>query len=136
MLWWRPTAMAGMVALLLPFAATAATPPSALDACIDHAKNNIDYSECYRIETAKQDKLLNDAWRDVSEKIKATNPAAFQALLDEQRKWIQFKESSCRYYQNGFGRDGALFSYPTCVIGILNERTKYLKTLASELSQQ
>ncbi len=126
-------ALTVLIAAALPGTAFAADAPSVFEACMNGAQSTPEYTECSRVEIARQDKILNDVWRHVSEKMKAFDTRAFDSLLNEQRKWIQWKESACQYYQNGFGSEGKSLRYPMCFIGILRDRITHLSALADEL---
>lgn len=125
--------LAVMIGAALPFAALAADAPAEFEACMNAAQSTPAYTECSRTEMERQDKLLNAAWRAAAEKMKAFNLPSFNLLLNEQRKWIQWKESACQYYQDGFGSEGKSVQYPMCFIKILRDRVAYLHDLADQL---
>ncbi len=122
-----------VIAATLPVTAFAADAPGAFDACMNAAQSTPAYNECARSEIERQDRLLNDVWRRVSEKMKSFNAPSFNLLLNEQRKWVQWKESACQYYQDGFGSEGRSVQYPMCFIKILRDRVTYLQELADQL---
>lgn len=120
------------IAAGFPLIALAADVPSAFDACMNAARSTPEYAECARTEIERQDRQLNDAWRRVSEKLKSFDAHSFSLLLNEQRKWIQWKENACQYYQEAFGSEGKSIKYPICVIKILHDRVTDLNALADE----
>jgi uncharacterized protein YecT (DUF1311 family) len=122
--------LAFLTGIALPGTAWAA---EAFDACMNGARSTPEYSECSRAEIARQDRLLNDIWRRVSADMKAPDTNSFNALLNEQRKWIQWKKSACQYYQDSFGSEGKSIRFPQCLVNILRDRVTYLTALASEL---
>ncbi len=123
---WKTGAMALMIMAIPPIGACAGEPQSPYDVCMASAQNSMAYRECGAAEIARQDRLLNDAWRRLAESLKSESDDAYRALLDEQRKWNAFKESACLYYYKGFGSLGTSVQYPACLIGILKQRTEYL----------
>lgn len=135
----RPPGHAALTGVLLLLAAAlpgtdfAGAAPRTFEACMNAAQSTLEYNECSSAEIARQDRILNDVWRRVSEKMKAFDARAFNSLLNEQRKWIQWKELACQYYQEGFGSEGKSIRYPTCFIGILRDRITTLSALAKEL---
>ena len=120
------------MSLALPGAAFAADSPSPFDACMNSARSTPEFTSCSQAEMARQDKLLNDVWHRVSDKMKSNDMNSFDLLLNEQRKWIQWKDASCLYYMENFGSEGRSIQYPMCLIRILKDRVAYLTELADE----
>jgi uncharacterized protein YecT (DUF1311 family) len=122
-----------VIAAAGPVPALAADAPAAFEACMDAARSTPAYAECTTNEIARQDRLLNDVWRRVSEQLKSFSAPSFNLLLIEQRKWVQWKDSACQYYQEGFGSEGRAIQYPLCFIKILRDRVAYLQALADQI---
>ena len=110
-----------------------ANPASAFDACMNSAKTNLDFSRCGGDEIVRQEKLLSEAWKRVSDNIKGYGDDSFNALLAEQREWIKLKDISCKYYQIGFGREGQAIAFPICLINVLKSRVESLNNLDRDL---
>jgi uncharacterized protein YecT (DUF1311 family) len=73
----------------------------------------------------REDIRLNAAWKRV---YAAGAETKSKDLLDEQRAWNAFKETSCRFYASGtFGREGQVLSFPVCRAGIIAQRTAILE---------
>jgi uncharacterized protein YecT (DUF1311 family) len=100
---------------------------------MNSAKTNLDFSRCGGDEIVRQEKLLSEAWKRVSDNIKGYGDDSFNALLAEQREWIKLKDISCKYYQIGFGREGQAIAFPICLINVLKSRVESLNNLDRDL---
>jgi uncharacterized protein YecT (DUF1311 family) len=55
-------------------------------------------------------------------------------LLTDERNWIKYKETVCKYYWNAnFGENGSVFNGPACQEGVLKARIEYLKQADQDL---
>jgi|GEM_PF-556699 len=93
--------------------------------CMMHAQNDGDFAQCAEEHLEHLDAELNQAWSKVYKPL--TNEKIKAALLNEQRKWIAFKESACLYYfDDGFGSADRVMSFPACQSNIIGQRIKAL----------
>lgn len=99
--------------------------------CIDQSDGtNVAFGACGGALIAREDVRLNAAWKRVYAPDRETK---LPDLLDEQRAWIRFKDTSCNFYASGsFGREGQVLSYPVCRAGIIAQRTATLEGYESE----
>ena len=68
--------------------------------------------------------------------MKRRDEKAADALFQEQRAWIRFKDLSCQYYGEGtLGYEGRVLDYTACKASILAERTSDLRGLTKDLSK-
>lgn len=107
--------------------------------CVNSDATNFDWSQCGAAEINRQEALLNSAWKKAFNCFNgAYMMKAKQDFLDEQRLWIKWKDSSCKFYENGdaFGREGAVLGFPQCRISVIAERTKYLENFEKGCGSQ
>lgn len=93
--------------------------------CLDEADGtNVAWDACGADLIAREDHRMNEAWKRV---YIPGSEAKSQELLEEQRAWLAFRDTSCTLYRSGrFGREGQVLSYPVCRAGIIAERTAAL----------
>ncbi|GLS44993.1 lysozyme inhibitor LprI family protein [Methylobacterium brachythecii] len=99
--------------------------------CVDQSDGtNMAFGACGGALIAREDVRLNAAWKRVYALDRETK---LQDLLEEQRAWIRFKDTSCTFYASGsFGPEGQVLSYPVCRAGIIAQRTATLESYESE----
>jgi uncharacterized protein YecT (DUF1311 family) len=120
--------------IVLALLALLAAAPSAKQAsdqayhdCIDAHATNADWAACGGAWQKREDARLNQVWK----RINATLPPQSKAdLLADQRRWIAFKDQSCRLHANGdWGREGQVLGYPGCMVRLIQDRIAYLESL-------
>lgn len=100
------------------------------DLCIDAAgSTNQGFAKCGGDWIARADAALNKVWKELySDSSRQTKID----LLAEQRLWNEYKESSCKFLDNGeFGREGQVIHFPICRAGVIEERTDRLQRYRS-----
>lgn len=116
------------------------------EACVAHTSSNAEWSECGGAEIDRQDQRLNAVWQKVMKCLTPASPSdnslrdARKQLLDEQRLWLKWKESSCGFYDargaDGmptFGREGQVLDYPACRATVLAQRSEFLEGIARDV---
>jgi uncharacterized protein YecT (DUF1311 family) len=111
------------------------------DTCMEQAKTNLDFQDCGEKEVARLERLLGATWKTTftgftSDPSNKEMLESKQALLNEQRSWIKYKDASCLHWYSGHGREGQVLHFYTCLIGILQERILYLKDLQEDDSSE
>ena len=107
--------------------------------CVNTHTTNFDWSQCGASEINRQEALLNSAWKKAFSCFNGPYMAkAKQDFLDEQRLWIKWKDSSCKFYENGnaFGREGAVLGFPRCRISVIAARTEYLENFGKDCGSE
>ena len=66
------------------------------DPCIEKNGSNLGTADCYRIETAIWDAILNDNYKELMAALDDKEQA--QKLKDMQRAWIAFRDTTCDFY--------------------------------------
>lgn len=110
--------------------------------CIDRTTTNTEWDACGGAEISRQEARLDLAWKKAFSCFDRTNPGgreAKQSFLLEQRTWIQFKDSACRFYfpsKDGeppyFGREGEVLNAPLCKATIIEDRSRWLEGFAKD----
>jgi len=128
--------LASLIMLALPTGgAGAADLSKTYEACLAHENSNPAWAACGAEEIARQEKRLNKAW---SKKLECFDRSAepWQKLLEDQRLWVKWKDSACRFYgaseKNGgpmYGREGQVLHGPACLAGIIADRADFLDQL-------
>jgi uncharacterized protein YecT (DUF1311 family) len=62
----------------------------------DEGRSNLGTADCYRIETAIWDALLNDNYKELMAAIDET--ADQDKLKEMQRAWIAYRDTTCDFY--------------------------------------
>ncbi|MFT6072102.1 MAG: hypothetical protein ACJAXL_000635 [Alphaproteobacteria bacterium] len=89
---------------------------------------------CVNMATKSLDDLMNEIWSSMKQAIKDRptsyhkNAKPFQAMLDAQRKWLEFRKLKCAYY---YTRQGTLYSQmaASCYYHETLERTKDINSI-------
>jgi uncharacterized protein YecT (DUF1311 family) len=93
------------------------------DACTSKAVTNPDFSICGGARTEADEALLNAVWKTAYGNVKDASKAA---LLTEQRLWVAFKDKSCLWLLDGYGREGQVIDYPMCRASVIEDRIRAL----------
>jgi uncharacterized protein YecT (DUF1311 family) len=113
-----------------------ATPASADDAysyCLDISSTSLEWGECGEALLERLDAALNTAWRGAKASV---DQQTQKDLLVEQRAWLKFRDSSCRFWANGsFGRDGQVLHFIQCRAEITKTRISDLNEISEFLSE-
>jgi uncharacterized protein YecT (DUF1311 family) len=113
-----------------------ATPASADDAyshCLDNSSTNLEWGECGEALLERLDAALNTAWKGAKASV---DQQTQKDLLVEQRAWLKFRDSSCRFWANGsFGRDGQVLHFIQCRAEITKTRISDLNEISEFLSE-
>lgn len=112
--------------------ATPASADSAYRQCIDSTSSNVEWAGCGEDFLERLDLALNAAWKRAKASV---DPQSQKDLLQEQRAWLKFRDSSCMMWANGsYGREGEILHYFKCRAGItetrisdLNGITKFMR---------
>jgi|GEM_PF-4386373 len=114
-----------LVILLMLFSQILQAGDKEYDACMSNSETNYDYSSCGEAYLERLDSKLNLVWRDIY----STHSESRHLLLEEQRKWIPFKESSCRYLADtsAYGTAGRDIYFYECRSKIIQQRIKELQ---------
>lgn len=67
-----------------------------VDPCAEQAGSNVGNANCYRMEAAIWDALLNENYNDLMGVIE--DKADQDKLKEVQRAWIKYRETSCDFY--------------------------------------
>jgi uncharacterized protein YecT (DUF1311 family) len=106
--------------LLVLASAASASADNAYSKCIDKTSTNPEWQECGEVYLKRLDDTLNTSWKKAYASLEGESRAQ---LLEEQRAWIKFKETSCRFYANGsFGREGEVLHFYGCKAEVLKAR--------------
>ena len=98
--------------------------------CFDVADTMALAEQCQRDAVERADERLNAVWKRV---YPALSPRAKELLLDEQRKWIAFKEIACQLHFTGeTGSIGRHVSGPICIERIINDRTQQIEAIIED----
>ena len=106
---------------------------SSYDVCMERAQTNVDYQDCGSAELKRQEARLAATWKAayasliVDSEVTDEERQARQALLEEQRAWIRYKDLSCLHWQHGYGREGQVIHFYLCRINVLKERERHLR---------
>jgi len=99
--------------------------------CMSTALTNEDYGECGNAYLDHLDVELNILWQAAYKDREAGRVKT--ALLNDQRKWIAFKDSSCRFWRAGFafGTMGRDIEFIGCRSKVIEDRNKFLIEMMS-----
>lgn len=114
--------------------ATGANADEKYDKCMDAAETNADFGDCGDAFVKREDAKLNATWKELHG---AATGQTKKDLLAEQRLWVSFKESACKFYANGdWGREGQVIDAPACMATIIADRTEELKSYAEMVAEE
>jgi len=80
--------------------------------------------DCYRLEGAIWDGLLNDNYRKLLETLDADQTAKAQAM---QRAWITYRDTTCQFYDDKIQGSMAIRMHAACVTRETARRAMLLK---------
>jgi uncharacterized protein YecT (DUF1311 family) len=112
--------------------------------CINGTSTNQEWDACGGREIARQETRLNIAWKKAMKCFDEADPTqkdARQALIEEERLWIEWKEKACGFYYpskdadapQGFaGREGQVLSALACKIKIISDRSQFLESFVRD----
>ena len=109
-------------------------PKDTYDKCVGSTSTNSEWAECGRREISRQESRLNAAWKkaqscfDIKEEVEKN---AKEALLDEQRLWVKWKNGACTLFYYG-GREGQVLNYPMCKIKVIKDRVDWLTDFTND----
>ena len=104
--------------------------------CINAKATNMEWGACSKREIDRQEKVLEDVWKNAYDAMNKLSPQGAHVLLDEQRAWIKFKDVACLFYSSGdFGREGQALKFGICKAMIIAQRVETLKALMSEVQE-
>jgi len=99
------------------------------DQCMQQAETNEDFRQCNGSRLEILDAELNRVWRELYRPIATSGAKA--ALLNEQRKWIEFKDNTCIFWHYGFGTAGRDMFFYDCRAKIIEQRIEALRHIAA-----
>ena len=95
--------------------------------CMDASNgSNPEWAACGGERIAADEALLNELWPQVYGPMEGE---AKKALLAEQRAWITYKDKSCLWWLDGYGREGQVVHYPLCRSGVIEDRIRQLNEM-------
>ena len=95
----------------------------------DGLVTNWEFAECTRAEIDREEARLNRAWKALFPKIKEISKETADVFLNEQRKWIAWKDESCKFWQYGFGREGVVLHQGLCRAKVIRDRADWLEEM-------
>jgi len=102
--------------------------------CMDKASTNYDIRQCNAARLEIIDAELNQVWRALYPSLPPGR--AKTALLNEQRKWIAFKDGACLFWHHGFGTAGRDMYLYSCAENLIKKRIEYLSELNSNIIEE
>jgi uncharacterized protein YecT (DUF1311 family) len=107
----------------------------AYDRCMKQAATSFAYNECGKRWIAREEGELTLAWRAAYASL--SSPEAKKSLLREQRNWIIYKDSACRFLgTDEFGSMGWSQNMPACVARVVRVRMDQLRGYVSSLADR
>ncbi len=96
------------------------------DPCIDKQPNAGDHAaaDCYRLEGAVWDGLLNENYKGLLETLDQTQTAKAQAM---QRAWIAYRDTTCQFYDDKIRGSMSVNMHAACVTRETARRAMLLK---------
>ncbi len=85
--------------------------------------------DCIAVETARQDKSLNTAYKSLQQ---ALSPARGAKLLDAQRAWLKFRDANCGFQADPDGGTIAGVNASACFMQMTADRARELSDFAAE----
>jgi uncharacterized protein YecT (DUF1311 family) len=117
----------GLVLVALAWAGPARA-DGAYSHCIERSSGNLQQARCGEAYLWRLEVALNAAWKRTEA---ALNTRSRKELLEEQRAWLKFRDSSCLFWANGsFGRDGQVIRFFECRAAITAARVSDLNRVA------
>ncbi|MFP4539279.1 MAG: lysozyme inhibitor LprI family protein [Dichotomicrobium sp.] len=114
-----------VAAIVIVGLATSARADDRYDKCMQGAETNAEFGKCGEEWIKREDAKLNATWKRLHG---AATGQTKKDLLAEQRLWIAFRESACKFYANGdWGRESQVIDALACQAGLIADRTKELE---------
>jgi len=123
-----------LILVILIMAYPARAEDEVYNKCMDKALTNDDIRQCNATRLEIVDAELNQVWRELYPSLPPGR--AKTALLNEQRKWIDFKDNACIFWHYGFGTAGRDIYFYDCRAKIIEQRIKYLSELNSNIIEE
>jgi uncharacterized protein YecT (DUF1311 family) len=122
----------GLLLAAAPAASTAPTAAEAYSQCLDSSSTNPEWADCGATYLKRLDDELNAAWKKASGSLDALSR---KKLLEEQRAWLIFRDSSCQLWIDGNGREGQVLHFYGCRGAIIEARVRDLNGLYGLMHQ-
>jgi uncharacterized protein YecT (DUF1311 family) len=101
--------------------------------CLERAMTSAAMAACGHARIKRLDAVLNERWSALQA---ALSPEAWRALRSEQRRWLTFLESACRFWSaSQFGSMHRSLAAPECRAGIIEARIAQLEAIAAWLQE-
>jgi uncharacterized protein YecT (DUF1311 family) len=98
--------------------------------CMDKSNGvTINMMDCIGEETKRQDKRLNQAYKDLMDQLTAERK---KQLQNAQRAWLTFRDENCTFYADPDGGSMARVSANDCFMSATAMRSKELETLSGK----
>ena len=123
-----------ILAALLLTADPESAAATAWRACIDRTTTNDEWGRCGGDYIRRVDMELNSKWTEL---MAATQGQTKADLVTEEKAWIAYKETACRFYENGdWGREGQVLHGPACLAQVIERRTRQLSIYLDFIDQK
>lgn len=104
---------------------------AAHDRCMEKASSSDAYSDCGKQWLAREEAALAVAWKNEYGSLDSSEAKA--SLLQEQRNWIRYKDSACRFLGTAeFGSMGWSQRMVPCIARVVRARADQLRAYSSE----
>jgi uncharacterized protein YecT (DUF1311 family) len=88
--------------------------------CVERTASNLEWAGCGEAYLKRLEVALSVSWKRTAASL---DEESRKDLLQEQRAWLRFRDSSCMFWANGsFGRDGQVLHFFTCRADITQDR--------------
>lgn len=100
------------------------------DQCTKRGQTSFDFNSCGQQWVKREEAALTVSWRNLYTSLK--DPQAKSLLLQEQRNWIKYKDSSCRFFgiDAEYGSMGWSTFMAPCIARVIRVRIKQLDEYA------
>lgn len=120
-----------LATLLMALSATAQAQTersAAYIACMDNAEDspyrNAEWNSCIAAELAVQDSVLNAEYQILRVSLSAEQKSA---LLQGQKAWLTYRESWCRFTEQGNSAPGGAINYSLCMLDLTDKQIELIK---------
>ena len=97
-------------------------------ACMDSAEDspyrNAEWNSCIAAELAVQDSVLNAEYQTLRASLSAEQKSA---LLQGQKAWLTYRESWCRFTEQGNSAPGGAINYSLCMLDLTDKQIELIK---------
>jgi uncharacterized protein YecT (DUF1311 family) len=95
---------------------------------MERSFGNLQQAHCGEAYLERLELALNATWETTEA---ALDSQSRKDLVQEQRAWLRFRESSCLLWANGsFGREGQVIHFYECRAAITEARVAHLSKLS------